>query len=143
MKSTGFRLLLATFAVSAFLVTGSVSLVYGGSHPEPPPGGKLRGPAVLATVTLDGISIAVSNLICKGMEQAAPDPVPYSYNLNEITSAQDIVGFYIEGGTALLTNCYDYSGGLIVQAAHNLKVIQQTTGPIKQIDVVILGVVAK
>jgi hypothetical protein len=144
MKSAGFRRLLATFAVSIFLMAGSLSDVYGYGGPEPPPGGfSLRGPAVLATVTLNGRSIAVSNVICKGKEQTSPASSPFTYNLNDITSAQDVVGFYIEGGTASLPDCYDFTGGLIVQAAHSLKVIPMDDGYMYQIDVVVMGVVAK
>jgi hypothetical protein len=114
------------------------------AKPEPPPEGThLKGPALLGKVTLDGANIAFGEGVCKGQEQADPIPQPFDYNLDDITSAQDIVGFYIEGGTQIFPDCFDFPGGIIVQAAHNLKRIDPGDGHMFQIDVVILGVVPK
>ena len=134
------RLTILVLSMIAILII-SVGISPAIAKVEPPEGTSLKGPAVLASVILyesQGVSyIEVNNVLCKGEIQTDPPPFPYPYSLNDINSAKDVIGFFIEGAADSFRGCFDSSvTGIVVEAAHDLK--RETDGSITM-NVVILG----
>jgi len=144
MERKNFKMLPVVFLVSISLFAGSASYVHSGGNAEPPPTGYgLSGPGVLAIMTLDGINVSFKEVSCKGKEQ--PDPLPQpiigGYDLNDVKSAQDVVGLWTLGNP--FPGCIEGDVGIIIQAAHGLTEGEILGIPYKEVNVVVLFLVPK
>lgn len=145
IKHSGWKVVLGTCILVLTVIAGTSSIAWG--LPEPPPGGyTLRGPALLAQATYDGIQIVLSGAKCKGNLVGGSGIVVVQYSGSPVSAfpdANSLDGIIFSGAAQAFPECWDAVGGvtgdLIIQAVSGFS----NNGTTLIADVVLLELLPK